>query len=179
MNFCKLCQTLETVFHQITKHFKVGLKNLAVPHFFNPLLSVWICIGNSTVSRGIWDKYCWRYFKIHQNITSRRGGGWYLGSFEIWQAGIYPKYPKETVLFPVYTTRQRNFTLYVTGVIFTCKYFKFGLNTTGLSQSHFRNLSACSITDETLFAVFDILYYNSISVSRTRNHNNGSYWHQF
>ena len=40
---------------------------------------------------------------------------------------------------------QRNFALYVTGVIFTCKYFKFGLNTTGLSQSHFRNLSACSI----------------------------------
>ena len=24
-------------------------------------------------------------------------------------------------------------------------YFKFGLNTIGLSQSHFRNLSACSI----------------------------------
>ena len=34
-----------------------------------------------------------------------------------------------------------------TGVIFTCKYFKFGLNTTGLSQSHFRNLSACSINE--------------------------------
>ena len=50
------------------------------------------------------------------------------------------------VLVPVYTTRQRNFALYVTGVIFTCTYFKFGLNTTGLSRSHFRNLSACSIT---------------------------------
>ena len=37
------------------------------------------------------------------------------------------------------------FALFVTGVIFTCKYFKFGLNATGLSQSHFRNLSACSI----------------------------------
>ena len=69
-----------------------------------------------------------------------------MGSFEISRAGIYPKYPEETVLFPVYTTRQRNFALYVTGVIFTCKYFKFGLNTTGLSQSHFRNLSACSIS---------------------------------
>ena len=33
-----------------------------------------------------------------------------------------------------------------TGIIFTCKHFKFGLNTTGLSQSHLRNLSACSIT---------------------------------
>ena len=30
-------------------------------------------------------------------------------------------------------------------VMFTCKYFKFGLNTTGFSQSHFRNFSACSI----------------------------------
>ena len=104
-----------------------------------------ICIGNSTVSRGIWDKYREWYFKIHQNITRRRGGEWYLGSFEISRAGINPKYPEETVLFPVYTTRQRNFALYVTGVIFTCKYFKFGINTTGLSQSHFRNLSAGSI----------------------------------
>ena len=106
-----------------------------------------ICIGNSTVSRGILDKYREWYFKIHQNITSRRGGEWYLGSFEISRAGIYPKYPEETVLFPVYTTRQRNFALYVTGVIFTCKYFKFGLNTTDLGQSHFRNLSACSINE--------------------------------
>ena len=104
-----------------------------------------VCIGNSTVSRGIWDEYQEWYFKIHQNITSRCSGEWYLGSFEISRAGIYPKCPEETVLFPVYTTRQRNFALYVTGVIFTCKYFKFGLNTTGLSQSHFRNLSVCSI----------------------------------
>jgi len=37
-----------------------------------------------------------------------------------------PKYPEETVLFLFYTTRQRNFALYVAGVIFTCKYFKFG-----------------------------------------------------
>ena len=51
-----------------------------------------ISIGNSTVSRGIWDKYREWYFKIHQNITSRRGE-WYLGSFEISRAGIYPKYP--------------------------------------------------------------------------------------
>ena len=86
-----------------------------------------ICIGNSTVSRGIWDKY--------RDKKSPK----YLGSFEISRAGIYSKYPEETVLFPVYTTRQRNFAFYVTGVIFACKYFKFGLNTTGLSQSHFRN----------------------------------------
>ena len=29
--------------------------------------------------------------------------------------------------------------------IFTCRYFKFGRNTTGLSQSHLRNFLACSI----------------------------------
>ena len=39
-----------------------------------------------------------------------------------------PNYAEETVLFLVYTTRQRNFALYVTGVIFTGKYFRFGLN---------------------------------------------------
>ena len=48
------------------------------------------------------------------------------------------------MLFPVYITRQRNLAFYVTGLTFTCKHFKFGLNTTGLSQSHFTNLSACS-----------------------------------
>ena len=80
-----------------------------------------ISIGNSPVSRGICDKYREWYFKIHQNITSRRGGEWYLGSFEISRAGIYPKYPEETVLFPVYTKRKfrtlRNFALYVTPII--------------------------------------------------------------
>ena len=101
----------------------------------------WISIGNSTFSKGIWDKYCKWYFKIHQIITSRGGGEWYLGSFEISQASIYPKYPQETLLFLVYTTKQRNFALYVAGVIFTCKYFKFGSSTTGLNQSHFRNVS--------------------------------------
>ena len=30
--------------------------------------------------------------------------------------------------------------------IFTCKYFKFGRNTTGLTQSHLRNFLACSIS---------------------------------
>ena len=72
-----------------------------------------ICIGNSTVSRDIWDKYREWYFKIHLNITSRRGE-WYLGSFEISRAGIYPKYPEEIVLFFVYTTRQRNFAFHIT-----------------------------------------------------------------
>ena len=67
-----------------------------------------IRIGNSTVSRGIWDKYREWYFKIRQNIMSRRGE-WYLESFEISRAGIYTKYPEETVLFFVYTTMQRNF----------------------------------------------------------------------
>ena len=40
--FGKLCQTLERVFHQISKHFRVGYKKPAAPRFFNPLLSVWI-----------------------------------------------------------------------------------------------------------------------------------------
>ena len=74
------------------------------------------------------------FFKIHQNVWG-----------EISWAIIDPKYPAETVLFLVYTIRQRNFTQYVAGVIFTCKYFEFALNATDLSQSHFRNLSACSI----------------------------------
>ena len=38
---------------------------------------------------------------------------------KILQAGIYPKYPEETVLFFVYTTRQRNFALYVTHILFS------------------------------------------------------------
>ena len=46
-----------------------------------------ISIGNTMVSRGIWDKYqFW-------NITR----------------GIYPKFPVETIVLFVYTTRLRNF----------------------------------------------------------------------
>ena len=38
-----LYQTLERVFHQISKQlFKVGKRNLAAPRFFNPLFNVWI-----------------------------------------------------------------------------------------------------------------------------------------
>ena len=37
--------------------------------------------------------------------------------------------------------------------ILTCKYFKFGRNTTGLSQSHLRNFLACSINLETELAL--------------------------
>ena len=40
--FEKLYQTLQIVFHQISKHFEAGSKNSAAPRFFNPLLSVWI-----------------------------------------------------------------------------------------------------------------------------------------
>ena len=40
--FEKLYQTLERVFHQISKFFVVGLNNSAAPRFFNSLLSVWI-----------------------------------------------------------------------------------------------------------------------------------------
>ena len=39
-----------------------------------------------------------------------RGGGMDI----FWN---YTIYPEETLLFPVYTTRQRNFALYVTGVL--------------------------------------------------------------
>ena len=56
-----------------------------------------------------------------------------------------PNTPKKPCYFLFILQGKEIFALYVTGVIFTCKYFKFGLNTTGLSQSHFRNLSACSI----------------------------------
>lgn len=52
------------------------------------------------------------------------------------------------MIFPVYNTRKRNFALYVTGAIFRCMYFKFGLNTTGLSPSHFRHLSAGIVNAE-------------------------------
>ena len=42
--------------------------------------------------------------------------------------------------------------------IFTCKYFKFGRNTTGLSQSHLRNFLACSIK---LIRHFSVSYLES------------------
>ena len=38
--FEKLYQKLERVFHQVSKQLEVGLKNSAVPRFFNPLLGV-------------------------------------------------------------------------------------------------------------------------------------------
>ena len=38
-------------------------------------------------------------------------------SFEISWVNIYPKYPDKTVLFPVYTTRQRNFPFYLHNII--------------------------------------------------------------
>ena len=63
------------------------------------------------------------------------------------------------MLLLVYTTRQRNFALYITGVIFTCKCFKFGLNATGLSQSHFRNLSACSIRN--VIVIYQLVNWSS------------------
>ena len=127
----------------------------------NTISSIMICkgystewspirIGNSKISRGIWEKYRKCYFKIHQNITSSRCGEWYLGSFEISRASIYPKYPEKTVLFPVYNTF---FYTMETDVLFTCMYFKFGLNTTGLSQSHFRHLSPCSIRSVTTWVI--------------------------
>ena len=43
-------------------------------------------------------------------------------------------------------------------IIFTCKYFKFGSNTTGLSQSHFRNFLACSITREITATILKAFY---------------------
>ena len=132
-NLAKLCifQSLhlleaETVFSKEVLHFSWNKPKLCIFQCFhltgwkNVLSkqsrhSTWslcfvicVCIGNSTVSRGIWDKYREWYFKIRQNITSRHGE-WYLESFEISRAGIYTKYPEETVLFFVYTTRQRNF----------------------------------------------------------------------
>ena len=47
--------------------------------------------------------------------------------------------------------------------IFTCKYFKFGRNTTGLSQSHLRNFLACSL--------IRVIYKDEemVTSSRTKN----------
>ena len=42
LEFQKPYQTLESVFHQISKHLEVVQKTLAVPRFFNLLLCVWI-----------------------------------------------------------------------------------------------------------------------------------------
>ena len=41
--------------------------------------------------------------------------------------------------------------------IFTCEYFKFGRNTTGLSQSHLRNFLACSINIVIAFIIIIIV----------------------
>ena len=41
-SFEKPYQTLESVFHQISKHLEVVQKNSTAPRFFNLLLSVWI-----------------------------------------------------------------------------------------------------------------------------------------
>ena len=66
-------------------------------------------------------------------------------------------------------------------VIFTCKYFKFGLNTTGLGQSHFRNFLVCSIIKEIQLQVwqsFKFLFYSChfvcslhLRTSRLKAHN--------
>ena len=47
-----------------------------------------------------------------------------------------------------------------TGVIFTCKYFKFGLNTTCPGQSHSRNFLACSI-----ICLIVLLYADDTSIT--------------
>ena len=53
--------------------------------------------------------------------------------------------PRRNRAVSLFILQGRHFALDVTGVIFSCKYFIFGLNTTVLSKSHFTNLSACSI----------------------------------
>ena len=63
-----------------------------------------------------------------------------MGSFEISRTDIYPKYLQETVLVSCLYYKAKKFR-----TLLNCKYFKFGSNTTGLTQSHFRNLSACVI----------------------------------
>ena len=45
----KIYQTLETVFHHISKHIQYRQKHSAVSRIFNPLLSVWNC--DETLSR--------------------------------------------------------------------------------------------------------------------------------
>ena len=106
--------------------------------FQNKFLTEGMCVvismGNSTVSRGIWDKYRKWYFKIHQNITSRHDV-WYLGSFEISQAGIYPKYPEETLLFLfILQGKEISHFIYHTNTYFylvTCSWLAFQQHVTG------------------------------------------------
>ena len=53
-----------------------------------------------------------------------------FGSFEISPAGIYPKYPEETVLIFVYTTGQRNLAFYVTHIFLFSHAQLIGFTTT-------------------------------------------------
>ena len=87
---------------------------------------------------------------------------------------MYPKYPEESAISCLYYKAKKFRTLRNwPGVISTCKYFKFGLNTSGLSQSHFRNLSACSITKvmavciNTFTSICHFQSYSKLDLSRT------------
>ena len=59
--------------------------------------------------------------------------------------------------------------------IFTCKYFKFGRNTTGLSQSHLRNFLACSINNR-IFKIFNRKWsYDKMLIDWVRSGRTGKY----
>ena len=60
--------------------------------------------------------------------------------------------------------------------IFTCKYFKFGRNTTGLSQSHLRNFLACSIiqvigiSKKRAFKILGLMGFKPMTISQNIFH---------
>ena len=79
--------------------FSIHTLQLNVRHDTNSNLEWPVSIGNSTVSRGIWEKYREWYFKIHQNITSRRRGEWYLGVLKYHETVFIPNTPKKPCYF--------------------------------------------------------------------------------
>ena len=88
-----------------------------------------ISIGNSMICSDIWHKYHEWYFEfVIRNLRQF----WNITS------GIYAHYHVQIILLFVYTTARKGF------VMFTCGNFKLSWNTTGISQSNWRNFS-CSI----------------------------------
>ena len=88
-----------------------------------------ISIGNSMIFSDIWHKYHEWYFEI---VIRNLRQFWNITS------GIYAHYHVQIILLFVYTTARKGF------VMFTFGNFKLSWNTTGISQSNWRNFS-CSI----------------------------------
>ena len=112
--FEKLYQTLEIVFHQISKHFGVK-KNSAAPLFFNPLLSVsipaetlflaheyYVNCGNTNEMK-MWSSQLWLRFKqlSPKNVLGASTG------FEPMASALDP-YVGSRPIYWIHRTRERN-----------------------------------------------------------------------